>query len=134
MREHTKAEHERAFKKYTEQLYGGRELLKRHSLYDYGHWQIKGEDKNCDFGGPHHEPDLGIFQGTLEECIRHAIDMPGFWTWGGGGRIIATDDVRSGTLASKEARQLAKWINDGVRERALNKLTDEEKRVLGLIK
>jgi hypothetical protein len=128
MRKHTAAEHERAFKKYTETLYGGRQLLKKHKLSDTGFWLIKGEDKNCDWGGAHHEPDLGVFVGTLEDCIRHAIDMPGFWTWGAGGRILL-----QGNGPSPEALKVSEWINEGVREKALNKLTDEEKRVLGLI-
>ena len=114
------------FKKYTERLYGGKELLKSYDLDTYGTWQIKGEDKNCDLGGPHHEPDLGLFKGTLEDCIKYAISLPRFWTWGGGGRILAVSIMES----KKEEVRL--FLEEGIKEKALAKLTDEEKEVLGL--
>lgn len=38
-------------------------------------------------GGYHHEPLLGFLEGKLQDVIRKAVSMPGFWTWGWGGRI-----------------------------------------------
>ena len=123
------AKHREAFRKYIEVLYSGRQLMKKHNLSEKGIWHIKGEDPNCDWGGPHHQPDLGYFEGTLEECIHYAIELPNFWTWGGGGSIFLDKPA----IASPKLEEVAEWINEGVREKALNKLTDEEKRVLGLI-
>jgi len=75
------------YKAFTETSYSGRELLKKHSLSEYGIWRVYGEDPNCDMGGPHHQPDLGLYQGTLEDVIRLAVELPRFWNWGGGGDI-----------------------------------------------
>lgn len=84
------------------QTYFGQQLLKEHSLEEEGSWEVFGEDPNClralrrrrdgdraDFGGPHHEPKLGIYSGKLGDVIALAVELPGFWAWGGGGRITA---------------------------------------------
>ena len=41
------------------------QLLQKHSLDETGEWEIYGEDPNCDFGGHHHQPFLGIASGCL---------------------------------------------------------------------
>jgi len=130
MRNSTPAERKKAFKKYTQNLYSGRQLMMKHNLNEYASWHIKGEDPNCDWGGPHIQPDLGYFLGTLEDCIKYAIDLPSFWSWGGGGNITKAEPV----IASKEAEAVAEFITDGVKENALAKLTKEEKLALGLLK
>ena len=61
--------------------YTGQELLKKHSLGEKGIWRIRGEDPNCDFGGFHHNPELGIVEGTLEDVITYGVSLPSFWTW-----------------------------------------------------
>jgi len=73
--------------KFTDYLdtYSGRELLKKHSLEEYGIWTVRGEDSNCDLGGPHYMPELGIFEGTLYHVIKTGVELPGFWQWGSGG-------------------------------------------------
>lgn len=69
--------------------YAGRELLKMHSWDEYGLWQIKGEDPNCDRNNPHNiQPDLGVLEGALKDVIATAVEMPHFWSWGGGGGSI----------------------------------------------
>ena len=68
--------------------YSYQELLKKHSLDDTGIWRIRGEDPNCDFGGHHYQPDLGTYEGRLEDVIRYAVGIPNFWTWGAGGDIV----------------------------------------------
>ena len=80
-----------AYDRYTKNCYSGKQLLRSHSLSESGIWEVFGEDPNCDMGGHHHEPYLGKFSGTLEDVIRHAVTMSGFWQWGGGGRIRRSD-------------------------------------------
>lgn len=69
--------------------YHGKMLLSRHSLDDEGLWEVCGEDPNCDMGGYHHEPFIGIFEGKLRDVIKEAVMKPGFFQWGSGGRITA---------------------------------------------
>lgn len=71
--------------------YNGKELTKKYPLSSFGVWRITGEDPNCDLGGHHHEPDLGTVTGVLEEVVEYAVSLGGFFTWGGGGRIIKLD-------------------------------------------
>lgn len=71
--------------------YNGRELLKKHAPVEYGIWQVYGEDPNCDWGGPHHEPNMGVYEGKLEDILTLVTSMPMFWTWGAGGRIVKTN-------------------------------------------
>jgi hypothetical protein len=68
--------------------YSGSELLTKHSLSETGIWQVFGEDPNCDMGGSHVQPDLGLYEGALEDVIREAVNLGRFWQWGGGGRIV----------------------------------------------
>jgi hypothetical protein len=69
------------------QTYSGQELLKKHSREEVGIRKVLGEDSNCDMGGTHYQPELGIFEGKLEDIIRHAVELRSFWQWGGGGSI-----------------------------------------------
>lgn len=62
--------------------------MKGYNLKEKGVWSIYGEDPNCDMGGSHHEPYLGKVEGTLENAIKYAVKLHGFFTWGGGGKII----------------------------------------------
>lgn len=75
------------YQQYTEVSYSGRELLKKHSLDETGTWKILGEDPNCDFGGHHYQPDLGMVEGRLGDIIAYAVELPSFWQWGAGGDI-----------------------------------------------
>lgn len=65
----------------------GRLLTKNHRLNEAGTWQVCGEDPNCDMGGSHHNPYLATYSGTLENVIRKAVTLHGFWQWGAGGDI-----------------------------------------------
>ena len=51
---------ELAFKKYTTVSFSGRELLKKHTLSEYGIWTVRGEDNNPDMGGQHYSPVRGL--------------------------------------------------------------------------
>jgi hypothetical protein len=64
-----------------------RALLQKHKLTDTGVWMVCGEDSNTDLGGHHYMPELGRFEGKLEDIIAYAVTIPRFWTWGGGGSI-----------------------------------------------
>jgi hypothetical protein len=75
------------YKQFTEVSYSGRELLKKHSLDETGVWKILGEDPNCDYGGHHHQPELGIVEGRLGDIIAYAVELGSFWQWGAGGNI-----------------------------------------------
>lgn len=73
--------------RYLNKTWSGKRLLETHKLSENGIWEIRGEDPNCDLGGHHYQPNLGTFEGKLEDVVLAAVDMPGFWTWGGGGDI-----------------------------------------------
>ena len=62
-------------------------MLKQHTLQTTGIWRVYGEDPNADMGGHHHEPYLATLEGKLENVIRYAVTIPGFFSWGAGGRI-----------------------------------------------
>lgn len=67
--------------------YSGKKLLEDYKLNEKGLWKVSGEDPNCDFGGHHSNPYLGTYEGRLTEVIDIAVELEGFWTWGGGGII-----------------------------------------------
>lgn len=92
-KEHLAIAHEAELKsklqtKFSDFLNGwsGRDLLKSSRLTDTGNWVIYGEVEDPGpFGGP--PQVIGHLEGKLEDVIRAAIQMPGFYTWGGGGSI-----------------------------------------------
>jgi hypothetical protein len=65
--------------------YSGRRLLEKYTLEQEGIWEIRGEDPNCDLGGAHHQPKLGIVQGRLQDIIMFGANLDRFWQWGAGG-------------------------------------------------
>ena len=67
--------------------YNGRKLFQKYKLDEEGTWEIYGEDPNCDFGGSHHTPHLGTFQGKLSSVLEIAVNLSDFYFWGGGGEI-----------------------------------------------
>lgn len=71
--------------------YHGKELLEQYPLDTYGLWEIRGEDPNCDLGGSHSNPHLGYLEGKLEDVIKTAIKMKGWYQWGGGGYITKVE-------------------------------------------
>lgn len=98
---------------YTQTSYSGRKLLEEHSLEEYGFWKILGEDPNCDLGGSHHQPDLGTVEGKLGDIIDYAVELPGFWQWGGGGDIIKQDrplKITPETLAERKSLEAEEKI------------------------
>jgi len=71
------------FERYIETYIGKR--ISKADLNKVAVWEILGADPNCDFGGLHHRPYLGTVQGKLRDVIEYAVELPGFWQWGGGG-------------------------------------------------
>lgn len=94
--------------KYLE-TYGGKELLKKHSLEETGFWRILGEDPNCDWGGSHYNPDLGTVEGRLGDVIEYGVRLPNFWAWGGGGEFkkVIMKPVKKVEDARREAARIA---------------------------
>ena len=64
--------------------HSGKELLKLNSLKDSGFWKVLGADNNPDLHGAHYQPDLGTFEGILEDIVEYAVTLPGFWDWSSG--------------------------------------------------
>lgn len=77
---------EERYQTYMKDSYGGGRLLKEHSLSDYGFWEAIGESDDPGIGGGR-GPNLGTYEGKLDDVIRHVTAMNGFWSWGGGGSI-----------------------------------------------
>ena len=72
--------------------YSYKQLMKNHSLSEHGIWEILGDHPNCDMGGSHHQPSLEIVEGTLEKAIQYAVELSGFWQWGGGGNLVKREN------------------------------------------
>jgi hypothetical protein len=88
---------------------------KSHQPTEYGVWQVKGEDPNCDYGGHHHQPSLGYFEGTFLDVCEHALTLSNFFTWGAGGDVVkAGSDIKSATL-----------IGDGAKRQHRNEVIEE---------
>lgn len=69
-------------------------ITKEHSLDETGIWEVFGEDSNCDMGGSHHMPSLGMYEGKLRDVIAVAVELPSFWQWGGGGDVRKTKVIK----------------------------------------
>lgn len=103
--------------------YNGQELSKKYpDMKITGTWVIKGEDPNADLCGLHHEPVLGYYSGMLIDVIKYAVNLPGFWQWGAGGKIERIHIVPLDALAAKR------------RAEKLTELTEAENRVKALKK
>ena len=90
----------------------GELLLKNHSVEDYGIWKVLGEDPNCDMGGHHHMPELGIFEGKLRDIIKYAVTLPGWYTWGGGGKITAYKNAKIIKIDEKSFMEIERKRKD----------------------
>ena len=72
----------------------GRRILDSYSLSDYGVWRVLGEDGLGEFWGSCRTPYLGTFEGTLKSVIKHAVQLPRFYTWGNGGAIEKIEVIK----------------------------------------
>ncbi len=81
------------YEQYINVSYSGRQLANQ--LDEYGTWQVYGEDPNPDFGGSHHQPFIGYFEGRLRDIVQYVTEMePRFWSWGAGGDFKKVDGVK----------------------------------------
>lgn len=108
------------YKKFLE-TYSGVELLKKHKLEEEGIWKIRGEDPNCDMGGAHYMPELGIVTGTLQDVIMYGTNLPSFWQWGAGGsfELVGRElpKIDKNSLEAREAMEdELKDLEEQVRE------------------
>lgn len=85
---------EARYEQWIRTSYGARRLLEKHGLNEFGVWRIRGEDPNCDFGGSHYQPELGVVEGNLKDVIKYAVKLHGFYTWGSGGDITKVEIKR----------------------------------------
>lgn len=91
-------------KEFLEKLLSGNPIRYGQQKYDpkeYGTWRVTGEDPNCDLGGSHHEPDLGTFTGTFKDVAEKAVNLHGFFSWGGGGKIVKEKSINLSALTVK---------------------------------
>lgn len=108
--------------------YTYKELIKQHSLEEYGVWKIRGEDDNPDLHGQHYMPELGLFEGKLEDIINYAITLKRFWTWGAGGDIIkVAPPIKIDAHSSERRIEAEKKIKE--LEDALTKAKEELKSI-----
>lgn len=65
-------------------------LLSRYSSKKKGIWLVYGESPNCDFGGFHGEPFLGVFSGEYGKVVDYVLNKltSSFFSWGAGGSIV----------------------------------------------
>jgi hypothetical protein len=89
---------EKKIQNYLTVSYSGKKLSEKHAMNETGFWKISGEDPNCDLCGPHHQPDLGVVEGTLKDALIYALKHPNFYTWGGGGDITKINIVKPSVL------------------------------------
>ena len=88
--------------------YSYKQLIQKYKLTDEGLWKVRGEDSNCDFGGSHHMPELGVFEGKLQDIIAYAVTLSGFWQWGAGGditRVSAPIKIDANSSAKRVAAE-----------------------------
>lgn len=88
--------------------YSGKDLLKKHTLTEYGTWFVRGEPSDPGIGGGP-GPIVGHYEGVLNDVIDMAVMEKDFWSWGGGGEItkINVQKVDSKDAAVRIAEQEA---------------------------
>lgn len=102
-----------------------------------GTWAIHAEDANCDLGGPHSEPYIASFTGTLREAAIHATSTlrSQYIGWGGGGHVAGEVNVDMLTTPAAAARASADPVRDtaerlAVAKRVLERAQAEHDRAL----
>lgn len=107
--------------------YQGQQLLKKFTVDTIGIWVVRGEDSNADFGGVHHMPILGYYEGQLFDVINIAVNHKNFWTWGAGGDIELIRVVKVDPNTMKRKGEL-----EQTRESLAEKLAEVESQLKAL--
>lgn len=63
-------------------------LMAGHLGAEFGVWEIRGEDPNCNLLGDHHQPALCTVESSYEAAVDYALGLSGFVLWGHGGSIV----------------------------------------------
>lgn len=93
------------------------ELVAQHHPDTEGIWMVYGEDPNCDWGGSHHEPLLGIYEGRYGDILYYATEhMDRFWQWGAGGRIVKVEPLPIPTHEEMRAKDERRVLYEQLRE------------------
>lgn len=72
--------------------YAFKSITRQYHLSTVDVWIVRGEDPNTDpYDTNHHQPILGYYAGKLEDVIRYAVDLPGFWQTDRGGDFFSYD-------------------------------------------
>ena len=79
-------------------------LLGEHDVNERSIWIILGEDPNCDFGGHHLQPELGVVEGKYRDVVDYAIHLHNFISWGAGGNIKKLPKPKAITAESVQER------------------------------
>lgn len=77
----------------------GRDLISKHKYDEMSLWRITSE---ADTG--HGGKDMGIVNGKLDDVIEYAVNLPGFWAYGSGGKINPLGPIPVITAANNEAK------------------------------
>lgn len=107
--------------------YSGKKLLEKHSLEESGTWKVLGEDSNCDFGGHHHQPYLGTYDGKLRDVVNFAVEHKNFWTWGYGGSFEKIEIIKISAEHSQKILDLKRQKED--LEEQLRILAEQLKKI-----
>lgn len=87
-----------------------------YSVNEEGIFEVRGEDPNCDFGGPHHQPLLFVAQGKFIDILTRAVKTNNWMTCGSGGTItkLKIDKVGTGGFVrnEKEIKKIKQEISD----------------------
>jgi hypothetical protein len=82
------------------QTYNGKALLKKHDLAEVGIWLVRPEE--CDQGDGRRiygQPDVGTYEGVLEDIIRYVARKPEFSNNAGVGTISKVTEKAQHKLA-----------------------------------
>lgn len=82
----------------------------------WGTWAVHGEDPNCDMGGPHSNPYLGSFSGTLREAALWATKQGGYYQWGSGGYLQLSSAASSSAVTNDPVRAAAERVNAATKD------------------
>lgn len=90
-----------------------------------GIFRVRGEDPNPDFGGSHHQPELGIFRGKFGDVAAYAVELPKFWAWGSGGSI---EEIVIKEITADSSKKRKALLED---QKVLKKKLKEIEEILG---